>query len=240
MNLYINEQHFISFSNVLTLVFSSLSSCKSYDGTGPGYGGAGLNDQPQQPQQPTAAGSRQSRIAQSSTSNTASSSSSSGSSGSTGGGTRYHHHHQKDGSGGSVGSSVHWRTSSVGAAAVDHPRGPSKSPAHIGKGASQSGQQQLGKMADLNIQRGHSPNFSPSRNNSQPDIQTLHVHLPNHGFRMIRFDEASDVRQIINLIVGSMSPSQKTNPQSYALRLRHMLTKEVSVGLAEVMLVDRN
>lgn len=62
---------------------------------------------------------------------------------------------------------------------------------------------------------------------AQSDIQTLHVHLPNHGFRMIRFDEASDVRQIINLIVGSMSPGQKTNPQSYALRLRHMLTKEI-------------
>lgn len=46
---------------------------------------------------------------------------------------------------------------------------------------------------------------------------------------MIRFDEASDVRQIIKLIVGSMSPSQKTNPQTYALRLRHMLTKEVSL-----------
>lgn len=139
---------------------------------------------------------------------------------------------------------MHWRTSSVGAVAVDHPRGASKSPAHIGSGCTKGGlpsngnsggngggqQHQLGKMADLNIQRGHSPNFSPSRNNSQPDIQTLHVHLPNHGFRMIRFDEASDVRQIINLIVGSMSPSQKTNPQSYALRLRHMLTKEVSVA----------
>ncbi|EAA05272.4 AGAP011118-PA, partial [Anopheles gambiae str. PEST] len=59
------------------------------------------------------------------------------------------------------------------------------------------------------------------------DTQTLHVYLPNHGFRMIRFDEASDVRQIINLIVGWMSPGQKPNPQSYALRLRHMLTKEV-------------
>lgn len=45
---------------------------------------------------------------------------------------------------------------------------------------------------------------------------------------MIRFDEASDVRQIINLIVNSMSPGQKTNPQNYALRLRHMLTKEVT------------
>lgn len=62
---------------------------------------------------------------------------------------------------------------------------------------------------------------------AQSETQTLHVHLPNHGFRMLRFDEASDVRQIINLIVNSMAPGQKTNPQSYALRLRHMLTKEV-------------
>lgn len=65
---------------------------------------------------------------------------------------------------------------------------------------------------------------------AQSDIQTLHVHLPNHhhGFRMIRFDEASDVRQIINLVVSSMSPNQKTDAQCYALRLRHMLTREVS------------
>lgn len=107
-------------------------------------------------------------------------------------------------------------------------------------------------MADLNISRGHSPHFSPSRNNckfvtvnalwqlslrkclliflAQSETQTLHVHLPNHGFRMLRFDEASDVRQIINLIVNSMAPGQKTNPQSYALRLRHMLTKEVNLN----------
>lgn len=104
-------------------------------------------------------------------------------------------------------------------------------------------------MTDLNITRGHSPHFSPSRNNctflpyllrikyaiqtfeiiAQSETQTLHVHLPNHGFRMLRFDEASDVRQIINLIVNSMAPGQKTNPQSYALRLRHMLTKEASL-----------
>lgn len=59
------------------------------------------------------------------------------------------------------------------------------------------------------------------------DVQTLHVHLPNHGFRTIRFDEAYDVQQVTNLIVGSMSPGQNINPQSYALRLRHMLTREV-------------
>lgn len=60
-------------------------------------------------------------------------------------------------------------------------------------------------------------------------MQTLHVHLPNHGFRTIRFDEASDVRQVINLIVGSMSPGQSPNPQSYAIRLRHILTREVCI-----------
>lgn len=63
---------------------------------------------------------------------------------------------------------------------------------------------------------------------AQSDIQTLHVHLPNHGFQMIRFDEASDVRQIVNLVVSSMSPNQRIDAQCYALRLRHMLTREVS------------
>ncbi|XP_055599667.1 uncharacterized protein LOC129748903 isoform X2 [Uranotaenia lowii] len=97
-----------------------------------------------------------------------------------------------------------------------------------GSGSSSTSSSTGSNMVDLNIPRGHSPHFSPSRQTTQTgDTQTLHVHLPNHGFRMIRFDEASDVRQIINLIVGSMSPGHKTNPQSYALRLRHMLTKEV-------------
>lgn len=120
------------------------------------------------------------------------------------------------------------------------------------------------KMADLNIARGHSPHFSPSRNNGKSqkmrnrvllapatvfnvwklcisiwiaataDVQTLHVHLPNHGFRMIRFDEASDVSQIINLIVASMSTGQKANTQNYALRLRHMLTKDVSFNFGHI------
>ncbi|XP_038112569.1 uncharacterized protein LOC6052203 isoform X4 [Culex quinquefasciatus] len=97
-----------------------------------------------------------------------------------------------------------------------------------GSNSSTSSSSAGSNMVDLNIPRGHSPHFSPSRQTTQTgDTQTLHVYLPNHGFRMIRFDEASDVRQIINLIVNSMSPGHKTNPQSYALRLRHMLTKEV-------------
>ncbi|XP_063707985.1 focal adhesion kinase 1 isoform X2 [Culicoides brevitarsis] len=110
---------------------------------------------------------------------------------------------------------LNWRTNSFGAS--DFKRGSPARSSHGNK-----------IMGDLNVPRGHSPNFSPSRTATAPsDMQTLHVHLPNHGFRMIKFDEASDVRQIINLIVNSMSPGHTTNPQSYALRLRHMLTKEV-------------
>lgn len=62
---------------------------------------------------------------------------------------------------------------------------------------------------------------------AQSDIQTLHVFFPSQGFRTIRVDEASDVRQVINLIVGSMSSGQRASPQCYALRLRHVLTKEI-------------
>lgn len=171
-------------------------SCKSYDGTGPGYGPA-LSEQQQQQHahtnQPTAAGSRHSRQPHSA-SNTASSSSSSGSSsGSTGGcpsstsTTASSAHHRYAGTDVVTGA-PHWRTSSCGSAAADHPRVLSKSPAHIGvgggaggglKGVAGGGAAHLqvhhhhqigGKMADLNITRGHSPNFSPSRNNGECEI----------------------------------------------------------------------
>ncbi|XP_021705005.1 focal adhesion kinase 1 isoform X2 [Aedes aegypti] len=127
----------------------------------------------------------------------------------------------------------HWRTSSAGASDFKRNSRLRSSTSAVpgggaGGGSSSSTSSTGSNMVDLNIPRGHSPHFSPSRQTTQTgDTQTLHVYLPNHGFRMIRFDEASDVRQIINLIVNSMSPGHKTNPQSYALRLRHVLTKEV-------------
>ncbi|XP_052890987.1 uncharacterized protein LOC128299157 [Anopheles moucheti] len=121
----------------------------------------------------------------------------------------------------------HWRTSSAGAS--DFKRNSRlRSSANAAVPGATGQHQHHHNMVDLNVPRGHSPHFSPSRQTTQTgDTQTLHVYLPNHGFRMIRFDEASDVRQIINIIVGWLSPGQKPNPQSYALRLRHMLTKEV-------------
>lgn len=53
-------------------------------------------------------------------------------------------------------SGIHWRTSSAGAADL-------RAPSHNNR--TQHQQNQQNKMADLNITRGHSPNFSPSRNN---------------------------------------------------------------------------
>uniref|UniRef100_A0A182K8Y9 Protein kinase domain-containing protein n=1 Tax=Anopheles christyi TaxID=43041 RepID=A0A182K8Y9_9DIPT len=123
----------------------------------------------------------------------------------------------------------HWRTSSAGASDFKrNSRLRSSANAAVPGATGHHQHHHHHNMVDLNVPRGHSPHFSPSRQTTQTgDTQTLHVYLPNHGFRMIRFDEASDVRQIINLIVGWMSPGHKPNPQSYALRLRHMLTKEV-------------
>lgn len=85
-------------------------------------------------------------------------------------------------------------------------------------------------MDELGINRGFSPHFSPSRNLSLTENQQqLYIHLPNHGFRIIRIDEVPDVRTIVNNLVGSMSSSSgaKPNPQFYALRLRHIISKEI-------------
>lgn len=61
----------------------------------------------------------------------------------------------------------------------------------------------------------------------QNDGPELQVHLLNNGFRMIKFTEASDVRQILTSILLSISPDQRINPMYYALRLRHTLTQEI-------------
>jgi focal adhesion kinase 1 len=88
-------------------------------------------------------------------------------------------------------------------------------------------------MDELSVNRGFSPHFSPSRNNSVENAssqKSLYIHLPNHGFRIIRIDEASDVKQIISNLVGSMMTSPvgvKPCTHYYALRLRHIVSKEI-------------
>jgi hypothetical protein len=92
-------------------------------------------------------------------------------------------------------------------------------------------------MDELSVNRGFSPHFSPSRNlvmtnniENQSQQKSLYIHLPNHGFRMVRVNESnSDVRQIINNIIGSMTSPVGVKPCTnfYALRLRHIVSKEI-------------
>ena len=88
-------------------------------------------------------------------------------------------------------------------------------------------------MDELGINRGFSPHFSPSRNNSvenAPSQKSLYIHLPNHGFRIIRIDdETSDVKHIISNLVNSMTSPVGVKPCThyYALRLRHIVSKEI-------------
>lgn len=75
------------------------------------------------------------------------------------------YHHNKNSATETGGSGVHWRTSSVGAASSsDYKVRASSTSAATSKNASALQQQ---KMTDLNISRGHSPHFSPSRNNGK-------------------------------------------------------------------------
>lgn len=91
-------------------------------------------------------------------------------------------------------------------------------------------------MDELSVNRHFSPNFSPSKNLTGNTVEnqsqkSLYIHLVNHGFRMVKVDDSnSDVRQIISNIVNSMSPSPvsvKPRTEFYAIRLRHIISKEI-------------
>lgn len=62
---------------------------------------------------------------------------------------------------------------------------------------------------------------------AQLDDRLLTINLPNLGFYIITFDDLTDVRQIINVVLNQLSQGQPVNRHFYALRLKHMLTKEV-------------
>lgn len=90
-------------------------------------------------------------------------------------------------------------------------------------------------------ERSFSPNFSPSRF-SPTQAENLHqlcVHLPNKGFKILslKLDE-TDVKYVIESLCLSSGNLGKVNPQFYALRLRHIITKEIIwLSLGEFILV---
>ena len=82
-------------------------------------------------------------------------------------------------------------------------------------------------------------NVSPrSRSPSQPccldvhdnyvimDKSILKVHLPNGGFNVVKCGDATDVRDIVHLVVGRLAEGHRNYQEAYALRLVHHPTQE--------------
>ncbi|XP_039298028.1 focal adhesion kinase 1 [Nilaparvata lugens] len=54
-----------------------------------------------------------------------------------------------------------------------------------------------------------------------PGTTTLKVHLPNGGFNVVRIAEASDIKEIIQLVTSRLASSPREFQRCYAMRLSH-------------------
>ncbi|KAL3867719.1 hypothetical protein ACJMK2_040583 [Sinanodonta woodiana] len=58
------------------------------------------------------------------------------------------------------------------------------------------------------------------------DRSILKVHLPNGGFNMVKYGDATDVKDIIKLVVGRLAAGERYFAKCYALKLVHTRLKE--------------
>lgn len=58
------------------------------------------------------------------------------------------------------------------------------------------------------------------------DRSILKVHLPNGGFNMVKYGDATDVKDIIRLVVGRLAAGERFFGRCYALKLVHMKSRE--------------
>ncbi|XP_056017628.1 focal adhesion kinase 1-like isoform X5 [Ostrea edulis] len=58
------------------------------------------------------------------------------------------------------------------------------------------------------------------------DRSILKVHLPNGGFNMVKYGDATDVKDIIKLVVGRLAAGERYYAKCYALKLVHVQSKE--------------
>ncbi|KAK3091583.1 hypothetical protein FSP39_020953 [Pinctada imbricata] len=54
----------------------------------------------------------------------------------------------------------------------------------------------------------------------------LKVHLPNGGFNMVKYGDATDVKDIIKLVVGRLAAGERYFARCYALKLVHVQSRE--------------
>jgi hypothetical protein len=112
-----------------------------------------------------------------------------------------------------------------------------------GGGSSRSGdgqQQQQGSSSSRggDLQQGHGGrlDFAPASardlevNTSaraQADKSTLNVYLPNGGFNVVKFGDATDIKGIIQLLTGRLGGGQRAFSHLYAMRMVNNLTGEI-------------
>lgn len=58
------------------------------------------------------------------------------------------------------------------------------------------------------------------------DRSILKVHLPNGGFNMVKYGDATDVKDIIKLVVGRLAAGERLFSKCYALKLVHVPTRD--------------
>uniref|UniRef100_A0A0L8GY73 non-specific protein-tyrosine kinase n=2 Tax=Octopus bimaculoides TaxID=37653 RepID=A0A0L8GY73_OCTBM len=54
----------------------------------------------------------------------------------------------------------------------------------------------------------------------------LRIHLPNGGFSMVKYGDATDIKDIIRLVVGRLNVSESVYSRCYALKLVHTQSRE--------------
>nr|KAG5701159.1 hypothetical protein BaRGS_023268 [Batillaria attramentaria] len=67
--------------------------------------------------------------------------------------------------------------------------------------------------------------LDPRVNKFLMDRSILKVHLPNGGFNMVKYGDATDVKDIIRLVVGRLAAGERFFARCFALKLMHIGTR---------------
>jgi len=107
--------------------------------------------------------------------------------------------------------------------------------AGVGRGGDQGQQGQQGLQGQPGQQQVGGRDFhQPARDlevnttaKAQADKSTLKVYLPNGGFNVVKFGDATDIKGIIQLLTGRLGGGQRAFAHLYAMRMVNTLTGEI-------------
>jgi len=119
---------------------------------------------------------------------------------------------------------------------LSSPLRPRMAGGRSGDGQQQQQQQGSSRGGDLQQVQGGRLDFAPNSardlevNTSaraQADKSTLKVYLPNGGFNVVKFGDATDIKGIIQLLTGRLGGGQRAFSHLYAMRMVNNLTGEI-------------